>query len=247
MDVPLRLEFDRCANFIVCLKLGCPRAAVDNAWPDRKFACHFVSTQVDTTGNGKLTVRGTVEEAALFGGCLRLDSSVSTTAGSNSLEISDTITNESDTPGEVQILYHTNFGPPLLGEGSRIFAAIEQLAPYDEHSGNSSKEWDKCGGPTSWLYPAVLFCKTGRRSPRASDDTFLQSSWRFRGATHFRYGAASLLDVVEKLRGRTRWLCDRYRAWDKLPQSQVFGTSMRSRSSTRTRRKYANLGSVVIF
>ncbi len=109
---------------------------------------YFVSTKVDTADKGRLTVRGIVEEAALFGGCLRLDNSLHTTAGSNSLEISDKITNCSDMPAEVQLLYHINFGPPLLGDGSRIFAAIEQLAPYDELSGKSSREWDICGRPT---------------------------------------------------------------------------------------------------
>lgn len=108
----------------------------------------FVSTKVDTAGNGTLAVSGIVEEAALFGGCLRLDSTVRTTAGSNSLELYDTITNCSDVRNEVQILYHINFGPPLLEEGSRVYAAIEQLAPYDEHSAKSSHEWDLCGKPT---------------------------------------------------------------------------------------------------
>jgi hypothetical protein len=100
-----------------------------------------------------------VEEAALFGGCLRLDSSLHTTAGSNSLQINDTITNCSDMPAEVQLLYHINFGPPLLGEGSKIFAAIEQLAPYDEHSSKSSESWDLCGRPTAGFVQQCYFVK----------------------------------------------------------------------------------------
>lgn len=120
---------------------------------------NFVSSKVDTAGNGRLTVRGIVEEAALFGGCLRLDNSLHTTAGSNSLEISDTITNCSDMPGEVQILYHINFGPPLLGEGSKIFAAVDQLAPYDEHSGKSSEAWDICGRPIPGFVQQCYFVK----------------------------------------------------------------------------------------
>ncbi len=120
---------------------------------------HFVSTKVDTAGKGKLSVRGIVEEAALFGGCLRLDSSLHMTAGSNSLEINDTITNCSNMSAEGQILYHINFGPPLLGEGAKIFAAIEQLAPYDEHSANSSESWDICGKPTAGFVQQCYFVK----------------------------------------------------------------------------------------
>jgi galactose mutarotase-like enzyme len=120
---------------------------------------HFVSTKVDTAGKGKLSVRGIVEEAALFGGCLRLDSTLHMTAGSNSLEINDTITNCSDMSAEGQILYHINFGPPLLGEGAKIFAAIEQLAPYDEHSAKSSESWDICGKPTAGFVQQCYFVK----------------------------------------------------------------------------------------
>jgi hypothetical protein len=118
---------------------------------------HFVSTKVDTAGKGTLSVRGIVEEAALFGGCLRLDSSLHMTAGSNSLEINDTITNCSDMSAEGQILYHINFGPPLLGEGAKIFAAIEQLAPFDEHSAKSSESWDLCGKPTAGFVQQCYF------------------------------------------------------------------------------------------
>ncbi len=120
---------------------------------------NFVSSKVDTSGKGSLTVRGIVEEAAFFGGCLRLDNSLHTTAGSNSLQISDTITNCSDVPSEVQLLYHINFGPPLLGEESKIFAAIDQLAPYDEHSGKSSEAWDLCGRPTPGFVQQCYFVK----------------------------------------------------------------------------------------
>jgi hypothetical protein len=119
----------------------------------------FVSTQVDTSGDGRLAVRGIVEEAALFGGCLRLDSNLHTTAGSNTLELNDTITNCSDTPGEVQILYHLNFGPPLLEDGSKIFVAMEQLAPYDDYSGKSSEQWNLCGGPTPGFRQQCYFIR----------------------------------------------------------------------------------------
>lgn len=120
---------------------------------------HFVSTIVDTAGKGRLTVRGIVEEAALFGGCLRLDNSLHTTAGSNSLEINDTITNHSDVPTELQLLYHINFGLPLLYEGSRIFAAVEQLAPYDAHSAKSAESWYMCGKPTPGFVQQCYFVK----------------------------------------------------------------------------------------
>jgi hypothetical protein len=95
----------------------------------------------------------------LFAGSLRLDSSLHTTAGSSSLELRDTITNCGDVASEVQILYHINFGPPLLEAGSQIFAAIEQLTPYDLHSGKSSEQWDLCGSPMPGFVQQCYFVK----------------------------------------------------------------------------------------
>ena len=77
---------------------------------------HFVSTMVDTADGGRVSVRGIADESALFGPALRLDTSLHMTAGSNTFEVDDSVTNCSDVPSEMQIMYHINFGPPLLGE-----------------------------------------------------------------------------------------------------------------------------------
>jgi hypothetical protein len=55
-----------------------------------------------------------------YGPKLEIQTEVSTLPGSDSIRISDTITNRGDDPQEFQILYHANYGPPLLEEGAHF-------------------------------------------------------------------------------------------------------------------------------
>ena len=93
---------------------------------------HRVTTGI--ADDGRLWVRGEVDETALFGPCLRLDSTVSTNPGSNRLTILDTVTNLAGTTADFEVLYHTNIGSPLLEPGSRLVAPISSLFhPLEKH------------------------------------------------------------------------------------------------------------------
>ena len=80
--------------------------------------CHHVSIGVIDDGPGTLVLRGILEEAWLYGPKLRLVSTLQTAAGSSSLNIVDEITNFSDEPGELQLMYHTNVARPLMEQGA---------------------------------------------------------------------------------------------------------------------------------
>jgi galactose mutarotase-like enzyme len=108
---------------------------------------HRVTAEVDDDGDGTLSVTGVVDEAMMFGSALRLTSTVSTKAGSNSLTIVDTVFNPSARPMELELLYHTNIGRPFLDEGSRIIAAIAEVAPRDDHSAKAAGSFDVYPGP----------------------------------------------------------------------------------------------------
>ena len=110
--------------------------------------CHYVALGVNDNGPGTLMVRGVAEEAWLYGPKLRLVSSLQTAAGSNSLTIVDEVTNLSEEPGELQLMYHTNLGRPLLDQGARLVIAAKEIAPYDEHSACAIDRWAEFGGPT---------------------------------------------------------------------------------------------------
>ena len=68
--------------------------------------------------SGEIAVRGTVDEARLFGNKLRMFSTVSTKVDQAWLTVTDEITNVSAEPGQLELLYHINFGPPLVTPGA---------------------------------------------------------------------------------------------------------------------------------
>lgn len=66
----------------------------------------------------EIVVRGEVDETMMFGPALRLTTEIRTEMGSGSMKITDTVTNLGDSPVEHQMLYHINYGEPLLENGS---------------------------------------------------------------------------------------------------------------------------------
>jgi hypothetical protein len=80
-------------------------------------------TAVRTVWDGDeatLTIEGTMREATVFGENLRLHRQISVPVGGTSLIVTDTVTNEGFSPAPLMLLYHLNFGWPLVDEGTRI-------------------------------------------------------------------------------------------------------------------------------
>ena len=65
-------------------------------------------------------VEGTMREATVFGENLRLRRVISTPVGGTSMTITDTVTNEGFKTSPLMLLYHLNFGWPLVEEGTVI-------------------------------------------------------------------------------------------------------------------------------
>jgi len=105
----------------------------------------------------KLEIEGVVYERSMFGPNLRLTSSITTTLGSNSLTISDTVENLRGVPDEMQLLYHCNYGCPILEEGSRFVAPIKKLAPRDSVATEGIESFDRYGPPQSGYVEQVYF------------------------------------------------------------------------------------------
>jgi hypothetical protein len=68
----------------------------------------------------RMTVRGTVDETCIFGAHLRLQRTLTSWLGQNTIEIQDTVENIGFEPAPHMLLYHFNFGFPLLDETTQI-------------------------------------------------------------------------------------------------------------------------------
>lgn len=98
--------------------------------------------------DGTLEISGEVDESMMFGPALRLKTTITTTPGSDTLHIHDRVTNLNRTPAELQLLYHCNYGAPLLEEGARIVAPYRGVAPRDARAQEGIATFDRCLRPT---------------------------------------------------------------------------------------------------
>jgi hypothetical protein len=90
-----------------------------------------------------IMVKGTVEEASMFGNKLRLVREITTVAGQNKIHLKDTITNFGNKPSPYTILYHMNLGFPLLSEDSELVIDPEKSIPRDESALAGMNEFRK--------------------------------------------------------------------------------------------------------
>jgi len=80
----------------------------------------------------EIVLRGTVEEAVIFGHKLRLERTIRTRIGATSLAIEDAVTNFGFRPAPLLLLYHINLGYPLVDGGASIVVNSDDAEPRDE-------------------------------------------------------------------------------------------------------------------
>lgn len=114
-----------------------------------------------------LILRGEVDETMMFGPALRLTTEIRMDLGSGEMTVTDTVKNLGDNPVEHQMLYHINYGAPLLQKGGRMFAPFKQVAPRDPRSAEGIRSFDRYGPPQiGFVEQAYYYELVGKRGSR---------------------------------------------------------------------------------
>lgn len=71
-------------------------------------------------GRLNMSITGTIKQTQIFGPSLELKRTISGTIGEAAIHIHDEVINRGNTPAPHMILYHCNFGWPLVDEGTEI-------------------------------------------------------------------------------------------------------------------------------
>jgi hypothetical protein len=106
-----------------------------------------VEVIVEQAPRPRIRVRGRVDERAFYGPKLELWTEVSTEPGSLSFRIEDALTNRGAFEQEFQVLYHANYGPPLLEAGSRFSGAVQRVVPFNAHAAKDVATYAEYGAP----------------------------------------------------------------------------------------------------
>lgn len=89
-----------------------------------------------------LCISGTINETSIFGGRLQLAREINSRVGDNTILIKDEVRNMGFEPCPHMIMYHFNFGFPLLMEETRIQFYSDQVSPRDQDTSiHAYGEW----------------------------------------------------------------------------------------------------------
>lgn len=117
---------------------------------------HQVTVSVDGD-TGEIAVTGVVEETRFHFLKARLTSTVATRVGEAGLRIRDTVENLSAGPAEIQMLYHINFGQPILEAGSRFVAPVKTVVPRNARAAEGIAAWDRYAAEAAGYEEQVYF------------------------------------------------------------------------------------------
>lgn len=97
--------------------------------------------------SGEIRISGEVREARLFGNKYLLTTTYVTRVGEPSVKVIDQVTNLSTVPCDLSLLYHINFGQPLLEPDAKYVFPIEKMGPYNQDAADRIKAWGRFDPP----------------------------------------------------------------------------------------------------
>ncbi|MFT4220945.1 MAG: aldose 1-epimerase family protein [Microbacterium sp.] len=104
----------------------------------------------------EVVVEGVVREASLFGSDLELRRRITSPIGQTRLRIADVVVNRGNDAVEPMVLYHVNFGWPLVDEGTRLVSPALAVEPRDAAAAAGRARWDTFPAPAH-PYPEQVF------------------------------------------------------------------------------------------
>jgi galactose mutarotase-like enzyme len=102
---------------------------------------HYVEARADDA-TGALSITGVVDETRFLFQQLRLKATYTIKPGEDTISIVDEVTNLSGNAAQLQLVYHVNFGPPVLEAGARLVAPVHAVVPRDPRAAEGIATWD---------------------------------------------------------------------------------------------------------
>ena len=106
---------------------------------------------------GRLRLSGIVDEARFLFRALEMTSTILIESGDSRVKLIDRVTNRSARETTIQLLYHINFGVPILEDGARAVIPAARVVPRDARAAEGIETWDRYGPPTAGFAEQVYF------------------------------------------------------------------------------------------
>jgi hypothetical protein len=105
----------------------------------------------------EIAVEGTLRQTRVFGPNIKVVRRISTTLGASTLKVYDRVINDAFEPTPFVILYHCNFGFPVVSEHSVIRAPSAHCQPRDTFAAESVDTWMKLEAPQAGIAERCYF------------------------------------------------------------------------------------------
>ena len=108
-----------------------------------RWSAYSAKQVCDSTdfSKGKIEITGKLSESYPFGHKLKIERKITSQIGKSAVVIEDSIENEGGKPAPLNLLYHINFGYPLLSENTEIEVSSQSQKGYDDYSQERIGEW----------------------------------------------------------------------------------------------------------
>lgn len=130
-----------------------------------------VVVEVQQTAPYTIRLRGQVNERFLFGPKLELRTALEVLPGRSSFRITDIVHNSGAQEQEFQMLYHANYGAPLLEQGAQLLVPAGDVKPFNDHAAKGLDDWNVYDQPTTGFVEQVYLLNL--KGDRNSDTTVL--------------------------------------------------------------------------
>ena len=114
-----------------------------------------------------IRIAGTVRQAKVFGECLLLHREITTQLGSNALVVRDVVENAGARAEPAMLLYHCNFGYPIVSADSRIVTSGGSVEPRSPAPVEAVADHARLGEPTAGYVEQVFYHHLNARDGRA--------------------------------------------------------------------------------
>jgi hypothetical protein len=131
--------------------------------------------------SGDIALTGWVEESRLHSFKVRMKTTIRTKRNQLGFEIEDEIINISTNPTEIQMLYHMNFGKPLLENGAKVVAPFKEIVPRNNHAASGISNWKKYSAEEVGYQEQVYFA-TLHADSKGQSSVLLKNAASTRGA-----------------------------------------------------------------
>ncbi|AKK68180.1 aldose 1-epimerase family protein [Xanthomonas translucens] len=107
-----------------------------------------VIVDIDEHAPYAISVRGLLKEHSFKKSNLETWTELRYVPGSNAFTIHDVLSNAGDYAQDYQIIYHSNFGRPILEQGARLLAPAREVSPFNDYAKAGLGAWQRYQGPT---------------------------------------------------------------------------------------------------